>query len=286
MNKEVEKYFEEIITICHKNNNLSSTEERELLFKTVHRIRTDKEIVSKGVILIQSSVKAQSAKDINNFLQIIILELIAEVIKARRQLEEKTSAAKVSEISDSDNKVLYYISGYIIKYLEKKHSKQKNKQLRDRSLKTVSALTNSSGAVSFTDKFSVWYDKKNRGGLKMPCEDFFCMIREFERVVRENQYTEHNIASKEEIKGKVLEAFMIQHYADKLFYSEFSSEEDVSDMCFLEDCLEIFLTIRGFAMARAIQRTISRGKIFDKSAPSKSLKGSLKSISADQLSRN
>ncbi|KAH3739966.1 hypothetical protein DPMN_046658 [Dreissena polymorpha] len=159
MNKEVEKYFEEIITICHKNNNLSSTEERELLFKTVHRIRTDKEIVSKGVILIQSSVKAQSAKDINNFLQItsIILEVIAEVIKARRQLEEKTSAAKVSEISDSDNKVLYYISGYIIKYLEKK---QKNKQLRDRSLKTVSALTNSSGAVSFTDKFSVWLIKR------------------------------------------------------------------------------------------------------------------------------
>ncbi|KAH3784100.1 hypothetical protein DPMN_162051 [Dreissena polymorpha] len=112
------------------------------------------------------------------------------------------------------------------------------------------------------------------------------MIREFERVVRENQYTEHNIASKEEIKEKVLEAFMIQHYADKLFYSEFSSEEDVSDMCFLEDCLEIFLTIRGFAMARAIQRTISRGKIFDKSAPSKSLRGSLKSISGDQLSRN
>ena len=125
MNKEVEKYFEEIITICHKNNNLSSTEERELLFKTVHRIRTDKEIVSKGVILIQSSVKAQSAKDINNFLQIIILELIAEVIKARRQLEEKTSAAKLSEISDSDNKVLYYISGYIIKYLEKNTQNRK-----------------------------------------------------------------------------------------------------------------------------------------------------------------
>ncbi|KAH3887962.1 hypothetical protein DPMN_011984 [Dreissena polymorpha] len=246
MNKEVEKYFVHIITICHKNNNLSSTEERELLFKTVHCIRTDNEIVSKGVILIQSSVKAQSEKDINNFLQMIILELIAEVIKARRQLEEKTSAAKVSEISDSDNKVKNHISGYIIKYMEKKHSKHNNKQLRDSSLKTVSALTNSSGAVSFTDKLSVWYDRKNRSGLKKPREDFFCMIRQFESVVGENQYTKHKIASKEDIKEKVLEASMIQHYADKLFYSEFSSEEDVSDMCFVEDCLEIIFNNKRF----------------------------------------
>ena len=52
------------------------------------------------------------------------MDLICEIFKQRISLEKKTSATIVP-LTEADNKVVYYISGYIIKALQKNYSKNK-----------------------------------------------------------------------------------------------------------------------------------------------------------------
>ncbi|KAJ8300408.1 hypothetical protein KUTeg_021927 [Tegillarca granosa] len=37
---------------------------------------------------------------------------------------------------------------------------------------------------SFVQKYATWFDKKNRGDLMKPCDDFYLLLRELETVMR------------------------------------------------------------------------------------------------------
>lgn len=90
-NEQVSNYFKTLMVKCFGNNKISSTEGRELFFHTVHNIRTDKNTIDDGVTVLQKIASNKSYTDINNFIQIVVLELIGELIKACTALEKKKS---------------------------------------------------------------------------------------------------------------------------------------------------------------------------------------------------
>ena len=107
--------------------------------------------------------------------------------------------------------------------------------------------------------------KKPRGGLKKPADDFFFLVREFERLIRDMNMEELN-------KEAILDSYMVQHYSEKLF------ETDPS--VYVEDVLNIFIRVRGYARARMMQRRFRKETVIDqKQKKSASLRGALKCIS-------
>jgi len=86
-------------------------------------------------------------------------------------------------VSDNDITVLFYISGYIIRALEKKkYSKIKNSGLKQTKMKIMRNVQCNSTAESFTNKFDKMHTLKDRGGLRKPCDNFFFLIREFKNI--------------------------------------------------------------------------------------------------------
>ena len=96
---------------------------------------------------------------------------------------------------------------------------------------------------------------KNHGGLLKPCDEFFYLVREFENLVRKNVDHEKLHAKsimKSELKEILLDAFMVKHYSYDLF-TDFENDDNNQES-YLEDTIDIFLTVRGYAMARLVNK--------------------------------
>lgn len=78
---------------------------------------------------------------------------------------------------------------------------------------------------------------------------------------------------KDRLKEVVFDAFMVQHYSCELFGE---TDYDVGRESYVEDCLNIFLTVRGFAVANLVNKTHKSAQVSDRS--SHSLRDSLKSV--------
>lgn len=178
---------------------------------------------------------------------------------------------------------MFFICGYIITALGKRYSKVKSKPNREKHLSQINGLLNTSQEHSFTVKYVKLYEIQNRGGLKKPCDKFFFLIREFERVIREN-VDSHDPSPdtflKAELKEQILDTYMVKHYSEELFPSQIKAPEN-DDHSYVEDILNIFLTVRGFAVAKSAQKKYRKEQIKDpaKAKSSASLRDALKCIS-------
>ena len=214
--------------------------------------------------------------DINNFLQVFLLDLVGEVF---RQLVKSATAKSqnISEsVSDNDSTVLYYIAGFIIGALQKRYSKLRNASVREEKLDNLRELTSRNSETTFTEKFSGMIERKDRGGLRKPCDSFFFMVREFENVVRRNVDMDNLSGTpmmKAPLKEKILDSFMVKHYGNELF-----RDPDTAEM-YIEECMDLFLTVRGFAAAKLVTRRVTHSAKELKMS-SHSLRDALKCINA------
>ena len=101
---------------------------------------------------------------------------------------ETAAAITQSPVSKNDQSVLFYISGYII-YSMTKQLKTKCITHKEENVMTAleAMLQNESGSEkTFITKYFKWTEKVNRGGPKVPSDNFFLFIRECENCIRIN----------------------------------------------------------------------------------------------------
>lgn len=106
---------------------------------------------------------------------------------------------------------------------------------------------------NFLKKYASFSEKKKRGSLQYPCDNFFLTLRSMEIVVRQNTIgklsscTLNKCALQEHIMENYM--YMVKRYMEKLFpINETSNEHEESNkspLSYLEDIIRVFLAMRG-----------------------------------------
>lgn len=273
-NKAVKESFNKLAS---EPVNITLSDDRENLFSKFHQLRLSSEVENMETLL--SNNNCPYADEISNFVQVFLLQLTNSLLQLLTKSMENRDSQNSATLSDNEQKVLYYISGFVIHALKKKYNKINNEKDREEKLKMMDSVTSKNLDESFVKKYSSLLDKKNRGGLKYPSECFFLLIRSVDAVVRVStndrlcQYSLDKCALKE----KIMEDFMVKHHAEKLFsVNSVNTEEDIDESKqlhepshFLEDTVSMFLTVHGFAKAR-----VERNRIVKNSKQASNKKGS------------
>lgn len=106
------------------------------------------------------------------FIGILHRQLLADLLKKRTELYITSESTKETHLTETDQKVIYYICEYILAALAKKN---KNNSALQSAIEML-LNKNDQAEKSFVDKFSAWTRKENRGGLKYPSDDFFFFL--------------------------------------------------------------------------------------------------------------
>ncbi|VDI04161.1 Hypothetical predicted protein [Mytilus galloprovincialis] len=241
--------FEKVESDCNTDLNTS-----EKLFSSFYKITVDNEFQSKLSAIVTSefeNIDFEGELSAKLFLSVLQDALLKSLVKNRAQLYQKNATKLDTTMTNSDQSVLYYISGYIISKLQKKtyqHKNLKNQKIREAMTNFV--VKQSTMLQEHVKKFAEWTEKLNRGGLKIPSDNFYYFIRHCEIVLRQS-IDLGNVNSQTlmitNLKEVIVSAHMVNYYWEILCdNNEFSSY-------IMESCVSLFLTIRGHSLARAVQ---------------------------------
>lgn len=240
--------------------NLSLSNDRESFFRKIHAIR-----LSSSLKELHDDIKSLEyphfdSINVNNFLQVLVLEFTNSFLESLCQTMKTRSEVEIQEnVSENDQKILFYIGGYIVHALKKRYSKLSSTETKERKKLELRNLSSKTSNSKYIDKFSTWFEKKDRGGLKRPCDNFFLLLRSVELVIRKHIINNLNMTAnsleKCVLKEKILEDFMVKYYREKLFEApdDEDNDDDTLSAVVFEDAINLFITIRGFAVMR-VQR--------------------------------
>lgn len=242
--------------------NLMLSDDRENLFRRFHELRLSSDLRDMEVILQQANCPFPD--NINNFLQVFMMELTSSLLKNFAHTMKNKSNEETETLSENDQKVLFYVSGFVIHALKKRYSKISEEQGRLQMLNVMDSMTAKQCDEDFLKKYRSFLEKKNRGSLQHPCDNFFLLLRSMEIVVRKStsgKLSSHTL-NKCALKEHIMENYMVKHYMEKLFpITETGDENDEftkSPSSYLEDIISVFLTVRGFAIARVERNRIAK----------------------------
>ncbi|XP_053381194.1 uncharacterized protein LOC123532516 [Mercenaria mercenaria] len=228
-----------------ENANSSDGNTNENLYSSFYKLTEDTKLSTE----IQDVLKRTSGENFRPFVGVLLHSLMRSLIKNRAELFERRKDENVKPLDNNDQLVIFYISGYIIHTLTRKCLKANSKSVKLQALQEAMRLllkNESDSEKTFVNKYSEWTYKTNRGGLKIPSDSFFLLIRECEMCCRD-EIDEKNLhkdsLNRTILCEKIMDRFMVKHYADKLFNGEFAS-------FMLESCIKLFVTVRGHAWAR------------------------------------
>jgi hypothetical protein len=230
--------------------NIVLSDDRELLFTKLHSLRLSEDI--------QHLVEDMKQKDIphpdemNNFVQVFLMNMTKCLLENMTKMLKKECNKDCTNISDNEQKVLFYISGYIIHALHRKYARSGT--LNKQKLNHVLGFSTDKSSET-TKKYASMLENKDKGGLKLPKDNLFYMIRSMERVVSKNVDMKSLIQQsldKTTLKETLMEDFMVKIYIEKLCMTNETTDEDSEHVVsgLLEDICHLFVTIRGFAMAK------------------------------------
>ena len=226
----------------------------EALFAAFRTLTVDDNLSSKLEKITESN---------GTFVACFLHQVMQQLISSISQVQVN-NVKQTMDLTDMEQNVIFYISGYMIHALHQKASKGskcgKKKLLLEAMEQCLSNI--SPEGQAFVGKYSEWFDKVNRGGLTTPCASFFLMVREMENCYRQNVDESKSHIDLAVLVELMVENFMIRYYAAKLFTGHFES-------FILEACIKLFLNIRGHAWARKCKNEDKN--IDDKKALRKSL---------------
>ena len=239
-------FLDTFMTVFSVGRTLCSTLDREYMFQKYHQTTVSADFTC-GYMLLFGTLTFTS-QGICNFVNILLMELMGNLIKERAESALKKAASEHETISDSDQNILFYVCGFIARSLKKRYSRSKSACPKKK--KCLEKLVLKSPNSTFISRFSNWMSKNDRGGLLYPCDDSFLLVREFEMSIRKHVNLQ-NLSAKtllcDNLKEHVLESFMVKHYCDKLF-GDIDGDMDIVQSIILEDILCLFLTVRGYAI--------------------------------------
>ena len=221
--------------------------EREILFSKFHVMRCDERIRTdfiKGICI--DCDKTVKCLFYQKFLDFLLECILAEMLNFY-----SSSDSFSTYISDeTEQKVLFYISGFIVKKLEILSSKRLLKfqniirSFHDKSLANM----------EFAKKEKSWTVKLDRGGLKYPCKYFYFLVREIDFCVNSNVDFNNIKADSlcpDYLFPIIIESYMIKHYFKLLI----EGEEDDCELL-LRHIIKLFLTVKVFAIARKTRNAL------------------------------
>ncbi len=130
-----------------------------------------------------------------------VLELSENVLKLCMRMRSECITNVNSDndkLSDKDHQTIMYISGYLISQLKKYACRLKE---GEKVLDVVNSLISNHVSDNFVSKYQKWLKKINRGGLIIPCNDFFFLIRHCEIIVQKH-VSSCNLSKRLLLKGR------------------------------------------------------------------------------------
>lgn len=263
-------------------SNASNPSARELLFNRLHLKRIDPNVQLQCCNLFLQVDKSLDMISINNFSQLVMIDLIGEMCKAQTAFLQKKSDQQQETISDNDQTVLFYICGYLIKSLTRRYGRCRGKPEQLQCIQSFVASGADGHGKAFLKKFENMITMKDRGGLSRPCGNFYLLVRECEIITRslvDTNNLAHDSMLVAPLKEKIFDAFMVKHYTEKL---QSGVSQDVASSV-IEDVIGLFLTVRGHAVVRVERNKLSmNSKQKAKSAQGGNCKSTKKSSSLRQ----
>ena len=265
--------------------NIVLSEDRENLFRRIHVMRFSEEIkiLSEKI----ETSECPFPDSINHFLQIFLLQFTKSVLDEFAKTKKVACSEETKTMTANDQKVLFYLAGYIISALTKKFKRLKDEKLKEFKFHVIDSLQTNEKHCNYLSKYTSMFEKKNRGGLKYPSENTFLLIRSMEIVTRKHTASKMTTKSIEKsvLKEIIMEDFMVKYYAEQLFTVEtqdmdddnFITTQETVATDFTEDITNLFLTVRGFAVARVERNKIKTKLHVQKTCtPGESLRGALR----------
>ena len=222
------------------------------------------------IILDQIASDSEEIKlPVKQFLGVLHNQLLSDLIASRSSMFKWTVEKTEKSLTEADQNVLFYVSGYIISAMCKKSRRVgKTNSLKQELLnETLQNFlkTESDSKKTFVKRFSKWTEKVDRGGLKIPSDNFYLFIRECEMCCRDTLDETHLNSGTYSLvtpKEKIMDRYMCKYYIDKLVKGKLSSYV-------IENCVSLFLSVRGHAAAKKKTRLVSLQE-------KKSMRGALK----------
>lgn len=115
--------------------NLSLSNDRESFFRKIHAIRLSSSLKELHDDINSLEYPHFDSINVNNFLQVLVLEFTNSFLESLCQTMKTRSEVEIQEnVSENDQKILFYIGGYIVHALKKgilsyhlpKQKKEKN----------------------------------------------------------------------------------------------------------------------------------------------------------------
>ena len=193
-----------------------------------------------------------------------VLEICTNVViyfikKKSSDLAENNSVTVESELSDTDQQILMYIAGYILFSLKKTSRKFKSNSKHSKMSSLISKfLVSNNKNKSFVSRHKEWVEKVSRGGLTVPNDDFFLLIRTFERIVA------LRVSNESVSKDVLARATCIQAIPCDVnvvyLWDKMCTDPSVIGALLLESVIVLYLTVRGNAFARNIKEKMIENK--------------------------
>ena len=124
-------------------------------------------------------------------------------------------------------------------------------------------MTKSGDEASWFESVTSWTKALDRGGLQYPSMNFYLMIREIDSIVSTRLYEEtltSNSLIKSKTKDIIFDSYIVNYHWGKFLQQAGSS--DVEGKLFMEYIIDVFLNVKGFAIARNVrQRATSKHKL-------------------------
>lgn len=257
--------------------------ERMLLHKGFHVIRCDVGMCTEFLTAIKTfgvSDSDCSEQLANIVFQVTITKLFQAIIALLHAFQgSQDKQVVVNALSECDQKVLFYVSGYLARKTQ--DFCQKKPVLRQ--FKELCASFASQASNPEIEKFLTdWTELQTRGGLLFPSPAFFLLVKEIDMTYRQKIDRACLVVGnfdKAILLKTILSSPSVVLCWSKLLGQEVIDEAKVNKI--FHYIVQLFVTIRGFAMAKKLasqnsqeRRKESKDKKFVKT--SKSLRGGLK----------
>lgn len=247
--------FKGVISSSEGSSNSDLTV-NEQLFSSYYNMTCLDSIHTLLFNLLTTEINSNEIDDsmpIKPFVALLQDRIFKELIKQRATLYTRKSKEPTS-LSETDQSILYYLSGYIISALKKESTQVKNKKSskHQKMFEQLSELIckDTTSTKTFVSKYTKWTEKLNRGGLKVPSDNFFLLVREFENIYR--KCVNLNCISANSLDIVTLTETILDNYMTNYYWDQLCTTPDYKEYI-LEKCIRLFLTVRGHSTARQIK---------------------------------
>lgn len=157
-------------------DGVATTSQREILINKFHTLRINEEFLAKaeGVVGRHAGMSA-SQTPVQYFMQVTLSELQRLILLQMRRHTEQILGDAEANLCSETKSVLFYVSGFL---LHRTLCQAKNGGEKEQIEQFV--CTEESSENVSTKR---WTIDRNRGGLKIPTENFFAMVCRFEEIV-------------------------------------------------------------------------------------------------------